>query len=73
MEEELQNCMTYFKIQQYRFGDRLQLSVECDPEEKAAIYSCRIPKLTLQPILEIVSFMGQSANWERDISGSYWK
>lgn len=52
VEEELQNCMTYFKIQQYRFGDRLQLSVECDPEEKAAIYSCRIPKLTLQPILE---------------------
>mgnify|MGYP000493029206 CR=1 FL=1 len=38
VEEELQNCMTYFKIQQYRFGDRLQLSVECDPEEKAAIY-----------------------------------
>ena len=52
VEEELQNCMTYFKIQQYRFGDRLQLSVECDPEEKAGIYSCRIPKLTLQPILE---------------------
>ena len=42
----------FLKIQQYRFGDRLQLSVECDPEEKAAIYSCRIPNLTLQPILE---------------------
>ncbi len=29
VEEELQNCETYFKIQQYRFGDRLELSVEC--------------------------------------------
>ena len=52
VEEELQNCMTYFKIQQYRFGDRLQLAIECDEEEKNEIYQCRIPKLTLQPILE---------------------
>ncbi len=52
MEEEIQNCMTYFKIQQYRFGDRLQFAIECDEEEKSEIYQCRIPKLTLQPILE---------------------
>lgn len=52
VEEELQNCMTYFKIQQYRFGDRLQLAIECDEEGKNEIYQCRIPKLTLQPILE---------------------
>ena len=52
VEEELQNCMTYFKIQRYRFGDRLQLAIECDEEEKNEIYQCRIPKLTLQPILE---------------------
>ena len=52
VEEELQNCETYFKIQQYRFGERLQLVVECDAEEKEEIYRCRIPKLTMQPILE---------------------
>lgn len=52
VEEEIQNCMTYFKIQQYRFGERLQLAIECDEEEKSEIYQCRIPKLTLQPILE---------------------
>jgi len=52
VEEELQNCMTYFRIQQYRFGSRLHLSVECDPEEQEEIYCCRLPKLTLQPILE---------------------
>ena len=52
VEEEIQNCETYFSIQQYRFGDRLQLSVECSPEDRDEIYHCRIPKLTMQPILE---------------------
>ncbi len=52
VEEELQNCETYFRIQQYRFGPRLTLSIECAPEDRAEIYRCLIPKLTLQPILE---------------------
>lgn len=52
VEEELDNCETYFRIQKYRFGDRLQLHIECDSEEWEDIMSCRIPKLTLQPILE---------------------
>ncbi len=52
VEEELQNCETYFLIQQYRFGERLQLRIECDEQDKSEIYRCRLPKLTLQPILE---------------------
>ena len=52
VEEELQNCETYFRIQQYRFGPRLKLNIECAPEDREEIYRCRIPKLTLQPILE---------------------
>lgn len=52
VEEELDNCETYFWIQKYRFGDRLQLHIEYDPEEWEEIMNCRIPKLTLQPILE---------------------
>jgi two-component system sensor histidine kinase YesM len=52
VEEELQNCDTYFRIQQYRFGPRLKLNIVCSPEDKDEIYRCRIPKLTLQPILE---------------------
>ncbi len=52
VEEELQNCETYFKIQQYRFAERLQLTVECDSGEREEIYNCRLPKLTMQPILE---------------------
>lgn len=52
VEEELNNCETYFGIQKYRFGDRLQLHIECAPAEWEEIMNCRIPKLTLQPILE---------------------
>ena len=52
VEEELDNCETYFGIQKYRFGDRLRLHIEYDPDEYEKIMSCRIPKLTLQPILE---------------------
>ena len=52
VEEELHNCETYFSIQQYRFGSRLQLAIECAAEDKDEIYRYRIPKLTMQPILE---------------------
>ena len=52
VEEELDNCETYFGIQKYRFGDRLRLHIEYDPEEYEQIMNCRIPKLTLQTILE---------------------
>jgi len=52
LEEELQNCETYFHIQKYRFGDRLNLSIQCAPDDQDDIFRCRIPKLTMQPILE---------------------
>lgn len=52
VEEELQNCETYFRIQQYRFGDRLSLDIQCDAEDRDELYRSRLPKLTLQPILE---------------------
>ena len=52
VEEELQNCETYFRIQQYRFGSRLCLNIQCDPEDREELYHYRLPKLTLQPILE---------------------
>lgn len=52
VEEELENCGTYFKIQQYRFGSRIHLEIEKDEEDWEDILHCMIPKLTLQPILE---------------------
>lgn len=52
VEEELDNCETYFHIQKYRFGDRLRLHIDCDAEDWEEIRNCKMPKLTLQPILE---------------------
>lgn len=52
VQDELDNCETYFLIQKYRFGDRLQLHIDYDAEDWEDIRSCKIPKLTLQPILE---------------------
>lgn len=52
LEDELGNIENYFIIQQYRFGERLRLQVVCDEDDRAELLQCRIPKLTLQPIVE---------------------
>jgi len=52
LEEELENCNTYFKIQQYRFGDRLRLEIVRDMEDWEELRAALLPKLTLQPVLE---------------------
>ena len=52
LEEELENCRTYFKIQQYRFGDRIRLEIVRDMSDWEEIRGALIPKLTLQPVLE---------------------
>ena len=48
VEEELDNCETYFGIQKYRFGDRLNYNLEIDPE----CAQIRIPKLTIVTFVE---------------------
>ncbi|HBC25936.1 MAG TPA: sensor histidine kinase [Ruminococcaceae bacterium] len=52
IEDEIQNIRNYFYIQQYRFGSRLKLVVDCDEEDRDVVVKCTIPKLTLQPIVE---------------------
>ncbi len=52
LEDELSNIKNYFIIQQYRFGDRLKLTVEWDQDEEEKVLKYRLPKLTLQPIVE---------------------
>lgn len=52
LEDELVNIENYYIIQQYRFGERLNLSIEYDCEDKLEILKYRLPKLTLQPIVE---------------------
>lgn len=52
VDEELQNIKTYFYIQQYRFGSRLSLKIEYEEEDVDSLVRCKLPKLTLQPIVE---------------------
>jgi len=58
IEDELANIENYYIIQQYRFGERLNLSIEYDCEDKAEILKYCLPKLTLQPIVENSIFHG---------------
>lgn len=50
--DEIQNVQTYFYIQQYRFGTRLKLVIDCDKDDQDILFKYTIPKLTLQPIVE---------------------
>lgn len=49
---ELDNTKNYFFIQQYRFGKRLHLDIRIDDDDRSRVLACRIPKLSLQPIVE---------------------
>lgn len=51
LEEELANAENYFAIQNYRFGDRISMQVDIEKGSEAA-RDFKIPKLTLQPIIE---------------------
>ena len=51
LEEELSNAENYFAIQNYRFGERISMQVDIEPGSEAA-RDVKIPKLTLQPIIE---------------------
>ena len=50
-EDELQNVRDYLKIQQYRFENRFSVRYEVDDED-LSLMDQRIPKLTLQPLVE---------------------
>ncbi|ADL02667.1 sensor histidine kinase [Lacrimispora saccharolytica] len=51
LQEELANVENYFLIQKYRFDDKLELKIQL-PRDDDEILKTRIPKLTLQPIVE---------------------
>lgn len=52
LENELSNIENYYIIQQYRFGERLSMNVVIDSEDEDKIMKYKLPKLTLQPIVE---------------------
>ncbi len=56
--EELDNVRNYIKIQQTRFSDKLKFEMAIDEENDKNILSYKIPKLTIQPIIENAVFHG---------------
>lgn len=52
LEDELSNIENYYIIQQYRFGERLKLDIEYDSNDEIELFKYRLPRLTLQPIVE---------------------
>lgn len=64
IREELDNVENYFKIQQYRFGEKLSIEVRiCDEEVNILRMQC--PKLSLQPIIENAIFHGLERKREK--------
>ena len=57
LQEEFNNIENYFLIQSYRFDDKFSFEIRTAPEDRTA-YSCLIPKLSLQPIVENAIFHG---------------
>lgn len=55
LEDELANIENYYYIQQFRFGDKLALSIEYEHDDEQSqldMLQYQLPKLTLQPIVE---------------------
>jgi two-component system sensor histidine kinase YesM len=57
IEDELDNVDNYFKIQKYRFGEKVDITYDI-PDNEADILLMQLPKLTLQPIIENAIFHG---------------
>ena len=59
VQDELDNIDNYFKIQQYRFGEKFTMKVDFPTDEDASsLLSLKLPKLTLQPFIENAIFHG---------------
>jgi Predicted signal transduction protein with a C-terminal ATPase domain len=56
-EEELKNIDNYLKIQQYRFDNKFEIEKNIDYDD-AYLMHARLPKLTLQPVIENAIFHG---------------
>ncbi|SHK00850.1 two-component system, sensor histidine kinase YesM [Geosporobacter subterraneus DSM 17957] len=58
LEDELTNVENYYKIQKFRFGEKLDFNIDFQGDNPIEILKARIPKLTLQPIFENAIFHG---------------
>lgn len=58
LEEEIANVENYCTIQRFRFGEKINFQVENLVDQELDILRAKIPKLTLQPIVENAVFHG---------------
>lgn len=58
LEEEIANVENYCTIQRFRFGEKISFQVENLVDQELDILQAKIPKLTLQPIVENAVFHG---------------
>ena len=54
VEEELKHVKNYLFIQHFRYSDLFDYTIDCDTE----ILNCRIPKMSLQPLVENAIYHG---------------
>lgn len=66
LESELVNAKSYFKIQQYRFNNRFDLRIVIGESEDETL-ACRLPKLTLQPIIENSIYHGLETKLDKGL------
>jgi Predicted signal transduction protein with a C-terminal ATPase domain len=65
VQDELDNIDNYFKIQQYRFGEKFTMNVNFPPDDDVnSLLSLKLPKLTLQPLIENAIFHGLESKAE---------
>lgn len=67
LEAEINNIKNYYKIQEFRFGDKLELNIEFQVEDEEEVLQAKIPKLTLQPFFENAIFHGVEKKMGRGI------
>lgn len=58
LAEEIANVENYCTIQRFRFGEKIDFKVENLVDKQVDIMKAKIPKLTLQPIVENAIFHG---------------
>ncbi len=58
LEDELSGVENYMAIQQYRFPNKFRFDINISEENKMKILKCKIPHLTLQPIVENAIYHG---------------
>ncbi len=67
LQDEIKNIESYYKIQEFRFGDKISLNIEFQTDNSEKILKAKLPKLTLQPFVENAIFHGLEKKIEKGL------